>query len=121
MEVEARKGHPMVIAYTFARTGFVALPKLSCIHTLGSEVPAHLARRRSGCFLQINGDSQAQRFQNFLSRRVGIASVGWPSQSVNGPIERAGVMHFVGRERANQACGNPGQGYGRSIRAHLLG
>jgi hypothetical protein len=44
---------------------------------------------------------QAQQLQNFLSRRVGMASVGWPFQSENGPIEWAGVMKFVVRERAN--------------------
>ena len=32
-----------------------------------------------------------------------MASVGWPFQSGHGPLERAGVMNFVGRERANLA------------------
>ena len=31
-----------------------------------------------------------------------MASVGGPFQSVNGPVERAGVMNFVGRARAEQ-------------------
>ena len=50
-----------------------------------------------------------------------MASVGGPFQSGPGPVERAGVMNFVGRARANLAGGNPGQGDGRSIeRRHDL-
>ena len=37
-----------------------------------------------------------------------MASVGWPFQSGPGPAERAGVLNFVGRARANQA-GAPGR------------
>ena len=50
----------------------------------------------------------AQRFQNFQSRRVGMAGVGGPFQSGHGPAERAGVLNFVSRARANLAGGNPG-------------
>ncbi len=36
-----------------------------------------------------------------------MARVGGPFQSVNGPVERAGVLNFVGRARANLAVGSP--------------
>ena len=36
-----------------------------------------------------------------------MASVGGPFQSGHGPVERAGVVNFVGRARANLA-GKPG-------------
>jgi hypothetical protein len=44
--------------------------------------------------------------KNSLSRQVELASVGGPFQSGHGPVERAGVLNFVGRERANLAGGH---------------
>jgi len=44
-----------------------------------------------------------------------MASAGGPFQSGHGPVERAGVLNFVGRERANLAGGNLGQRGGRSV------
>jgi hypothetical protein len=38
-----------------------------------------------------------------------MASVGRPFQSGHAPVERAGVMNFVGRARANLAGGKLGQ------------
>ena len=87
----------MALAYSFVRTGFVAFPKLSYTHTLSREIAAHPAQH----------GAQAQRFQNFLSHRVGMASVGGPFQSGHGPVERAGVMNSAGRARANLAGGIP--------------
>jgi hypothetical protein len=66
------------------------------------------------------GEAQAQRFQNLLSRRVGMASVGGPLQSGHGPVERAGVMNFAGHERANLTGVNAGQAV-RSTRGPFAG
>lgn len=49
----------------------------------------------------------------------GWPALGGPFQSLNGPLERAGVMNFVGRERANLAGGKLGQRDRCSIEAGM--
>jgi hypothetical protein len=50
-----------------------------------------------------------------------MASVGGPFQSGHGPVERAGVMNFVGRERANLVRGNRDHSGGAATILHSLG